>query len=390
MMIKVEKNKHKSHEQKDYSVFNDSTAEEVFQFHNAIPGYKPTPLRKLKSISRELGLKNIWIKDESLRFDLKAFKVLGASYAFHKILSLKFPALLKNKTIFDEDIKSNFEKMTFVTATDGNHGRGVAWTANKIGCNCKVFMPKGTTDSRYNNIKLLGADVEIINASYDEAVNKARDIARENDFVLVQDSSWNGYEEIPLWITQGYLTLMKEILDQLKGEYPTHVFIQSGVGSLPAAVAAFLFNKFGIDRPVFVVVEPVDAGCFYHSNLGKGKAVTLTNEMKTIMAGLACGTPSKLAWEILKELTDFYAICSDDVAIKGMQILGKYKSSDEKIISGESGAVTAGFLYNLISQENKHQARMLGLDENSKILLISTEGDTDPELYLNLMNKEIA
>lgn len=364
---------------------------EAFSFHSTFPNYKPTPLIELKGLSNHLGLKNIWIKDESHRFGLNAFKVLGASYAVVKYLTEFFG--MKNvqatyTVLNDSPFRNRARNITLVTATDGNHGRGVAWTAQQIGCKSVIYMPKGTTQSRFENIKSHGADVTIIDGSYDDAVKLAKENSEKYGWLLVQDSSWNGYEKIPLMIMQGYLTIIREIFDVLKDEVPTHLFVQCGVGSLPAAVLAFLLNYFKDKKPGFVVVEPDDAACIYESTR-LSSIVTLTNEMNTIMAGLACGTPSKMAYDILTAHVDFFVKCSDDITIKGMQILGRQEFGDPKIISGESGAVTTGLLYYLL---NDHKfgslCDELKLNNESKVLLISTEGDTDPVMYRKILGRE--
>ncbi|MEW6194324.1 MAG: diaminopropionate ammonia-lyase [Bacteroidota bacterium] len=390
-MISLLKNKNIASRQSELTNhFDLDTAKKVLALHSTFPGYKPTPLVELKGLSNHLGLNKIWIKDESHRFGLNAFKVLGAGYAVinylyeymgmdNKPLSFSFPN--------DKKIENKIESLTLVTATDGNHGRGVAWTAQQIGCRSVIYMPKGTTQSRFENIKSLGADVTIIDGSYDAAVQLAKENSKRYGWLLVQDSSWNGYEKIPLMIMQGYLTIMKEIFDLLKGEIPTHVFVQCGVGSLPAAVAAFLVNFLKEKKPVFVVVEPDDAACMLES-ARLSSMITLKNEMKTIMAGLACGTPSKSAFDILSAHTDFFIKCPDEVTIKGMQILGRQEFGDPKIISGESGAVTTGLLYYLLSDKKfAPLSEELKLNSASKVLLISTEGDTDPVMYRKILDQ---
>ena len=370
--------------------FNLGTAERVHSFHKTFPGYQPTPLIELTNLSKTLNVNKIWLKDESKRFGLNAFKVLGASYAIAKIIFNKFgfnDEKLSYSIFRSPEIADKVKELSFVTATDGNHGRGVAWTAQQIGCKAVVYMPKGTTQIRLENIKSLGADVLIINGNYDDAVNLAKTNAEKFGWILVQDSSWEGYENIPMMIMQGYLTLMGEIFEQLKDEIPTHVFVQCGVGSLPAAVIGYFVEKYGKQKPVFSVVEPEDSGCMYES-VSSGKIITIQNEMKTIMAGLACGTPSKLAFDLLINYSDFFIKCSDEITIEGMKILGSGKFGDPKIISGESGAVTTGLVYHLLL-EDKYKEQ-LNLDSESKILLISTEGNTDPDMYNKILGNCIA
>jgi len=389
-MITIQQNNRENikYETTDYF---DEAADEVREFHMTFTDYKPTPLLKLNGLSKYLGVKEIWLKDESYRFGLNAFKVLGASYAAAKVLNelLKLNEDQISFSLFQNHaVNSKLKDLTFVTATDGNHGRGVAWTAQQIGCKCVIYMPKGSAKVRLNNIKSHDAQAYIIDGNYDEAVSLARINSKKYGWILIQDSSWKGYEKIPTWIMNGYFTLMEEINEQLNDEIPTHIFIQCGNGSLPASILAYCIKKYKKEKPVFAVVEPEDAACVYESFLKHG-LTTLYNEMKTIMAGLACGTPSLLAWNILKDHSDFFIKCSDDVTIKGMQILGNGEFENTKIISGESGAVTTGLIYSLLSeQKHKTDCNLLGLNQNSKILLLSTEGNTDPETYDKIISQK--
>ncbi len=392
MIIELLENKTATKEKSELvATFDHLTAEQAYKFHSSFSNYKPTPLIELKGLAKHVGVKNIWLKDESHRFGLKAFKVLGASYAVAKLLAEMF-GLSGNALTFsifnDPRIREKIKNITFVTATDGNHGRGVAWTAQQLGCKCVVYMPKKTTLNRFENIKSHNADVIIIDGDYDDASNIARTNAQKYGWLLIQDSSWNGYEKIPLWIMHGYLSLMREIFEQTKDERPTHFFVQCGVGSLPAAVLGYLVNLYSNELPIFVNVEPIDAGCVYESfAVNDGRLHPLTNEINTIMAGLACGIPSKLAWEILRNHSNFFVKCSDDIAVQGMKILGRMEFGDEQIVSGESGAVTTGLVFELLSNPfYKNFALQLQLNSKSKIFLISTEGDTDPDTYKKLVS----
>lgn len=366
-------------------------ARSVVNFHKSFPNYEPTPLINLTGLTKKIGVSKIWIKDESHRFGLNAFKVLGASYAAAKIVSEKFN-LGNSPLSFDifnnPNIRRQIKNITLATATDGNHGRGVAWTAKQLGCKCVVYMPKGTTQARFENIKSHGAEVSIINGSYDEAVSIAKTNSELYGWILIQDTSWPGYEKIPGWIMNGYSTLMHEIDYQLNGETPTHIFVQCGVGSLPAAILDYCRINYKQTRPIFINVEPNDAACVFESVKNK-KIISLKNEMTSIMAGLCCGTPSKIAFDILFEHADHFICCSDDLTELGMNILGKPLSADTKIISGESGAVTTGLVYSLMTDGNyQHIKNKIGLNENSKILLFSTEGDTDPHMYSKILTKK--
>jgi len=371
--------------------FSSRVAERVWKFHRSFPQYKPTPLISLENLALSLKVDTIRIKDESFRFGLNAFKVLGASHAIAALLA-------EHAGIPDKDLSFNslkrtraargFGAMTLVTATDGNHGRAVAWAARELGCKAVVFMPRGTVFSRFQAIEALGAKTSIIDGTYDDAVHLAADKAKKFGWFLVQDTAREGYEKIPLRIMQGYLTILTEALEQLQGETPTHVFAQCGVGSFAAALQAHLANLFGRNRPVFAVVEAEKAACFYQSMVkGNSDPCKVEGDMDTIMAGLACGEPSTPAWEILRRYADVFLACDDSVAIKGMQLLGRPLPGDDRIISGESGAVTTGLIHYLRKAPAFEEiSNVLGIDPRSRILLISTEGDTDPDMYRKILS----
>ncbi len=363
-------------------------SKKIHDFHKSMPGYDPTPLIKLSCLAGELGVSEILVKDESKRFDLNAFKVLGASYAMAKVIASELNPDLKNFTFKELSLHSEkINKLTFVTATDGNHGRAVAWAADKFGCKAVVFMPKGSSKARLHAIRLLGAKASILDTNYDGAVKFAEKTAEKNNWILIQDTSWPGYEDIPKYIMQGYFTLLTEIMSQKKNTELTHVFVQAGVGSFAAAISAFLCNFSEKLKPIFVLVEAEGAPCFFKSmEAGDGKPHTVHGELKTIMAGLACGTPSQTAWKILKTTADAFAVCSDDVSRAGMRILGNPMGDDIRIISGESGAVTLGLIYCLLhDREYEDIKNKLHINADSKILLFSTEGDTDPRHYRKIV-----
>ncbi len=364
------------------------TARNVSQFHASLANYTPTPLVNLSQLANQLGIKQLAVKDESHRFDLNAFKVLGASYAIAKhlaeIIELKDEDLAFSKIIAH---KSKYENITFVTATDGNHGRAVAWAAKLFGCKSVVYMPKGSSPARLKAISNLGANASITKVNYDDTVIYAKQKAKEKGWILLQDTSWEGYEKVPRHIMQGYFTLVTECLNQEKNIWPTHVFLQAGVGSLAAAIVAYMSNFTGQPTPSFIVVEPQAAPCLYKSiKQNDGTPVRVEGDLQTIMAGLACGEPSRMGWDILKSATNAFLTCSDDIARRGMKILGNPLKNDKRIISGESGAVTLGALFEILS--NKHYCTIkndLNLGGDSKVVLCSTEGDTDPKTYRDIV-----
>lgn len=372
---------------------NLKVVEKVRNFHKSFPEYEVTPLQSLNELSNELGVSSIWVKDESYRFGLNAFKVLGGSYAIGKYLADKLDmdiSELSFEKLRSKEMKDKLGEITFVTATDGNHGRGIAWAARQLGQKSVVFMPKGSSQVRLNNIKKEGSEALITNLNYDDAVRFANKYAQEHEAVMIQDSAWEGYENIPTWIMQGYATLIDEAMQQIcdeSKEYPTHIFLQAGVGSFAASVQGYLAAAFGGERPITIIVEPNEAACIYNSvKAGDGIAHAVTGDMPTIMAGLACGEPNIVSWGILRDYSDMYISCPDYVTARGMRILGSPLSGDPKIISGESGAVCLGILSLILEDDNlKEIADKLNIDKNSKILIISTEGDTDPVSYKKIV-----
>ena len=374
--------------------FEEKEMKEVYDFHKSLPGYKATPLVELDDLAKYYGVQKLWLKDESKRFGLNAFKVLGGSYAIGKYLSQKLGrdmSELPFNVLISDEVKKQLGDVTFVTATDGNHGRGVAWVANKLRQKSVVYMPKGSAKMRFDAIAREGADVSITDLNYDDAVRLANKGAEEHGWIMVQDTAWDGYEEIPLWIMQGYSTIINEIVEQLeaaKEEKPTHVFLQAGVGSFAGAVQGYLAHLYGDDRPITIICEPHGANCIYKSmEANDGKPHNVTGDLTTIMAGLACGEPNTISWKILRDNADFSVSCADSIAARGMRVLSSPLGNDQRVISGESGAVGLG-LFTVLSEKKEEFAELmkaLKIDENSRILCISTEGDTDVEGYKNVV-----
>lgn len=363
-------------------------------FHESFPQYTVTPLTKLDKMADMLGLGEVYIKDESYRFGLNAFKVLGGSFAMARYIAKqtgKDVSELPYNVLTSDALKEEFGQATFFTATDGNHGRGVAWAANKLGQKAVVLMPKGTTQTRLNNILAEGATATIEEYNYDECVRMANDMAMKTENgIMVQDTAWDGYEEIPAWIMQGYGTMAMEAYDQLQDygcERPTHVFIQAGVGSLAGAVQGYFANRYPENPPKVVVVEAEAAACLYKgASVGDGSIQIVDGDMVTIMAGLACGEPNTISWDILKNHVDTFISTPDWVAAKGMRMLAAPIKGDKPVTSGESGAAPFGTLACIMMMDEYKELREhLGLDKNSKVLLFSTEGNTDPERYESIV-----
>ena len=366
--------------------------EKVHRFHKSFPQYAETPLANLRELASSLGVKGIFVKDESYRFGLNAFKVLGGSYAIARYIAgqmgqdisgIDYGALVSDET------KKKLGDITFYTATDGNHGRGVAWAANKLRQKSVVLMPKGSSPVRLENIRREGADASITEFNYDDAVRLANEKASGDPRgVMVQDTAWPGYEEIPGWIMQGYGTMAFEAQAQLKAAgfpRPTHVFVQAGVGSLAGSVVGCFANLFKDDPPVMTVVEASAADCLYISALA-GKLVPVKGNLSTIMAGLACGEGNTISWEILKNHARFFVSAPDWVSARGMRLLSSPLGGDLRVVSGESGAVTAGLVYTLLRNGEYADLRdALGINSDSVILLFSTEGDTDPGKYRDVV-----
>lgn len=374
-----------SQRQTDLGFLSIKEAEKVRHFHASFPMYEKTPLVEMKNTAQTLGLATLYVKDESYRFGLNAFKVLGGSYAIGRYLAGRLEmdiSQLPYEKMVSPEVREKLGEVTFVTATDGNHGRGVAWTAHQLRQHAVVYMPKGSAAERLDNIRAEGAEASITELNYDDAVRLANGQAEQNGWVMVQDTAWEGYEDIPRWIMQGYGTMALEAREQLP-EKPTHIFLQAGVGSMAGAVAGFFASQYGSERPIITIVEPNKADCLFRTaQANDGALHPVEGHMDTIMAGLACGEPCSIGWEVLKNTADHFISCPDYVAAKGMRLLGNPEQGDTRVISGESGAATAGFVAAVMTDPELADVKAaLGLDESSRVLCFSTEGDTDRENY---------
>ena len=361
----------------------------VLAFHQTCPVYKPTPLAHLPRTAALLGLGDICVKDESHRFGLNAFKALGGSYAIGSLLAERIglpPDALSWQALTSPACRRITGALTFVTATDGNHGRGVAWTAAEFGARAVVYMPHGTAPERLENIRALGARAEIIDGNYDDAVRLARDHAAKRCWILVQDTALDGDTDIPARIMQGYGTMGLEAYDQLPWK-PTHLFLQAGVGSMAGAMAGLFADLYGGERPVTVIVEPHAADCIFRTaKADDGRLHFAGGSLDTIMAGLACGEPCSLGWDVLADHADHFLSCPDFTAAKGMRILGNPWGDDDRVISGESGAAAFGCAAEIMTDPAYADIRAaLGLGADSRVLFFSTEGATDTENYRNIV-----
>lgn len=357
------------------------------RFHRQIPEYRITPLKSLPHLAMMQNVGGILVKDESQRLSLNSFKVLGGSFAIYRFIKSRLNLDSREMTLAElksAELRTKLGTITFAAATDGNHGMGIAWSARQLGFDSVIYVHKHTTAPRIRAIERNGATVVTIDGTYDDAVRQVNRDARENGWQVISDTSWEGYEDIPKWVMQGYTTMFSEIQEQLAAlgiVKPSHVFVQAGVGALAAATIGYYRQLFATDCPRFVVVEPVNAACLYQSaTIADGNAHGFEGALNTMMAGLACGDPSPLAWKILRDYTDAFIMCPDYVAAKGMRVYGTPLEGDPFIVSGESGAVTLGALMFTMSRPEYTSLReSLDLGEDSQVLLLNTEGNTDPD-----------
>lgn len=383
----------KKNTKKAREMFPVSCAHEARKFHMQLPGYNMTPLVALPNLARYLGVRGIYVKNEALRLQLRSFKVMGGSYAVYRLIKKLLGK--ENEELTFEYLKSKechdaLGDVVFCSATDGNHGRGLAWTCEQLGFTCKIYVHSETSKARIDAITAFGAEVTVVKGNYDDAVRQAAEDAKNNGWYVVSDTSWPGYEEIPTWIMQGYNSLVLGAQEQFAGVgiiKPTHVIVQAGVGAMAASVVGFYTSLFPNDPPKFIVVEPDQAACIYESiAAGDGKCHSVKGSLSTIMAGLACGDPSPVAYDILRDNADIFFQVPDNVAARGMRILGCPLAGDPLVISGESGAVPLGTLFALRTDElDKELEDALGFNEDSVVFMINTEGNTDPIMFRRII-----
>ncbi|MGO1118900.1 diaminopropionate ammonia-lyase [Rhodovibrionaceae bacterium A322] len=350
------------------------------------PGHAPTPLHQLSGLAKELGLGEVYVKEEGQRLGLQSFKALGGAFAVAQLLRRRAKKAL-GREIAPEDLHSPELKdlardLTVASATDGNHGRSVAFGAQLFGCTCVIYLHEGVSQAREDVIAQFGARIVRCKGDYDDSVRQAAREAEENGWTIVSDTSWPGYEEIPNEVMQGYTVLAKEALDSMEaqGTWPTHLFIQGGVGGVAAAMTGYVKDRLGAKAPKIVVVEPTSAACLLKSAMaGKPSAVKTSH---TIMGMLDCGEPSPLAWQILSGHADSFLRIDDNWAISALRRLARPFGSDNAIVAGESGSAGLGGLLAICDQASWKRA--VGLDDTSRVLLIATEGATDPEAYAEL------
>lgn len=325
--------------------------------------YKPTPLVELDKLSNHLNIDKVYYKDEGFRFHLKSFKALGGAFAVDKIV---------------KETKTN----TVATATAGNHGRSVAWGAQRLGINCKIFISEFVSEERASAMRSLGAEVIRVKGNYDASLKECLKKSKENNWEIVQDVSWEDYMDVPKYIMAGYSVMIKEIIDELNDQKITHVFLQAGVGGMAAAAIAG-FAKFSKNIPSFIIVEPKDAECVLES-IKNSKPTSINIKKESIMGGMSCGDVSTVAWEILKNSTNYCLSISDEGISSTVALLTNKDLSKNKIIAGECGV--PGIISLISLMKEKEKVKEVGINENSKVLLIGCEGLTDQKMYDQLLN----
>ena len=327
-------------------------------------GYSPTPLLSLNKLSNELNLKNIFYKDENKRFDLKSFKALGGAYAVEKV------------TKGNKDI-------VVATATAGNHGRSVSWGARRLGLKCKIFISEFVSEARGKAMSDLGADVIKVKGNYEQSLIECIKQSTENNWQIVQDVAWKDYMTVPKYTMAGYSVMMREIIDQINSEQISHIILQAGVGGMAGAMVAGI-ARYLDNIPITLVVEPDSAACVLES-IKTGKIEKIDIKRESLMGGMSCGEVSLVPWEILKNSVKHCISLPDDDIAKTMRLLGNSSFSDQSIVAGENSV--PGVISLIASCEDQNIKQRLKLDQNSNVLVIGCEGDTDKEMYQKLISQ---
>ncbi len=346
-----------------FSVLSKSEIDDAYKVISNWENYLPTPLEKLNKLSSELGLKNIFYKDESKRFKLKSFKALGGAYAVEKI-------------------SQNKKNLTISTATAGNHGRSVAWGTKRLGLNCKIFISEFVSESRAEAMRGFGAEVFRVKGNYDNSLKECIKQSKLNDWEIVQDVAWEGYELVPKLTMAGYAVMMKEISDQINNNQITHIFLQAGVGGMAAAMIAGCARYLKI-IPKIIIVEPESADCVLQA-VEKNKIVTIDIKKESLMGGMSCGEVSTIPWKIINNNCNFCISIPDDKISDTVKLLANSSFCEKKIIGGECATPS---IISLIASCNNNLKEKLNLNKNSEVLLFGCEGDVDKELYQKLLNK---
>ena len=348
-------------------ILNSLSKKDIDEAYSSISGWKgysPTPLIELNKLSKELNLNKIFYKDESKRFDLKSFKALGGAYAVEKIS------------------KGNKE-IVVATATAGNHGRSVAWGAKRLGLKCKIFISEFVTDARGKAIADLGADVIKVKGNYENSLIECIKQSTQNNWQIVQDVAWKDYMVVPKYTMAGYTIMMKEIVDQIEQNKISHIILQAGVGGMAGAMIAGI-ARYLDNIPKIIVVEPDSAACVLES-IRTGKIEKIHIKRESLMGGMSCGEVSLVPWKILKNSVKYCISLPDDDIAKTMKLLGNASFSNDKIVAGENSA--PGVICLITCCEDSKIKEKIELNQDSNILLIGCEGDTDQEMYQKLIKQ---
>jgi diaminopropionate ammonia-lyase len=387
MLVSNAKSSKSAYPQALKSVLNIALANEsrAWLAHWPLINAGGTPLWNLRAAAARLGIARLCVKDESVRSPLGSFKALGAPIALARLIVRLWHAHdIDPPRLFNGHYAAMLANLTVISATDGNHGKALAAAAQSIGCHCVIVLHANVSDEREQAIAAYGAKIVRIAGNYDESVAHAAQLASTNGWHVVSDTSYEGYETIPRDVMQGYGTIAAEVIEQQEAPF-THVFLQGGVGGLAAGVASYVWEHDGEKRPRFIVVEPKQADCLYQSAIA-GRAMHASGSVDSLMAGLACGETSPLAWRILERCIDDFMLIDDRDAIDAMRTLAR--NTDAPLVAGESGA--AGFAGLSVLMRDDKLAQRVGLNADSHVLVISTEGATAPALYEELVGESPA
>jgi len=370
---------------RDAAIVDAAAARQVQTLLAACPRYRATPLHVLPALAAELGIAGLQIKDEASRLGLGSFKALGGVHAVIRLVLEAAESALGRMPAAAEllapAVRALAGRMTFACASAGNHGRAVAAGARLTGAKAVVFVPQDTAEARVRHLRDLGAWVEFVAGTYDDAVAAAARRCAEEGWILVSDTAWPGYERIPGLVMQGYTAIAEEIM-QVSAEPPTHVFLQAGVGGFAGAMAGYFAQRFGASAPKIIVVEPERAACFFASQVA-GEASRIRSGPPTVMAMLACYEPSLVAWRILARVADAFMTVADEHTLDAMRRLAASRAGDPVIVSAASGA--AGFAGLCAVAADPVLRNRIGLGPHARVLAINTEGAVDLAAYGKFM-----
>ncbi len=368
------------------AVLSMTQAEAALAEISAWHGYQPTSLRELDKLAEHTGCGGVWYKDESERFGLGSFKALGGAYAVLCLVAQEYQRhngeSISLGDIRNGDYQTFTSKMMVTTATDGNHGRSVAWGAANAGCRCRIYIHRDVSDGRKKAMEAFGAEVIRIDGDYDDSVRLCAEESAENHWFVVSDTSYEGYMDVPRNVMAGYTVMAGEILKQQQTPF-THVFIQAGVGGLAAAVCSRLWMQSGVNRPRFIIVESQHADCWLNS-VKAGRPETVAIDVETVMAGLSCGEVSALAWQVMQGCLDDVVTLADTEVAAAMKLFANGDMGGGNIEAGEC-AVPGALALMAICKDKDLQAKF-DIDADSQVLLFGCEGATDETVYRALLD----